>query len=103
VEDHKRKILEVFGADMEARGHGFAHLTHDLGVGPGDVVNDTPGTRPSTGQIHRTLERFWRRRTATGPGLPSPRKHRDSPVEPAASRAEDGGLGDTTGNRGEDG
>lgn len=79
VEDHKRKILEVFGADMEARGHGFAHLTHDLGVGPGDLVNDTPGTRPSSGQLRRTLEEFWRRRPAAGPGLPSPGKHRDSP------------------------
>ncbi|MDQ1247561.1 MAG: hypothetical protein QG597_1931 [Actinomycetota bacterium] len=97
VEDHKRKILEVFGSDMEARGHGFAHLAHDLGVSRGDLVNDRPGTRPSTGLIRRALEGFWRRRPATRPGLPSPRKHRDSPVEAGAGRAEDGGPRDMTG------
>jgi DNA-binding NarL/FixJ family response regulator len=55
VEDHKRKILEIFGADMEARRQGFAGLADDLGVAPGDLVNDTAGRRPSHGLLRRVL------------------------------------------------
>lgn len=53
VEDHKRKILEIFGRDMEADGQGFAELTHHLGIGPGDLVNDAAGSRPARGLIRR--------------------------------------------------
>ena len=48
IEDHKRKILELFGADMEARQQGFAGLSGDLGIAPGDIVNDVAGPRPGT-------------------------------------------------------
>lgn len=55
IEDHKRKILEIFGASMEARHRGFAQLTRDLGVGPGDLVNDDAGHRPARGLIARAM------------------------------------------------
>jgi DNA-binding NarL/FixJ family response regulator len=55
VEDHKRKILEIFGTTMEARHQGFAQLTRDLGIGPGDLVNDQAGHRPARGLIARTM------------------------------------------------
>jgi DNA-binding NarL/FixJ family response regulator len=57
VEDHKRKILEIFGADMEARQQGFAGLANDLGVTPGDLVNDTAGHRPVRGLLRLVLAR----------------------------------------------
>lgn len=55
IEDHKRKILEIFGAAMEARQQGFSGLTNDLGIAPGDLVNDTAGHRPAYGLLHRVL------------------------------------------------
>lgn len=63
IEDHKRKILEIFGAAMEARQQGFAGLTRDLGIGPGDLVNDQAGHRPARGLIARALP--WARRGIT--------------------------------------
>jgi DNA-binding NarL/FixJ family response regulator len=57
IEDHKRKILELFGAGMEQKRQGFADLTRQLGVSPGDVVNDPAGARPVRGAIRRALER----------------------------------------------
>jgi DNA-binding NarL/FixJ family response regulator len=51
VEDHKRKILVLFGEHMEAHRLGFAGLTRELGLGSGDVVNDSPGGRPARGVI----------------------------------------------------
>lgn len=65
IEDHKRKILEIFGHAMEARQHGFAGLTRDLGVGPGDLVNDQAAHRPARGLIARAMP--WARRTGTRP------------------------------------
>jgi DNA-binding CsgD family transcriptional regulator len=55
IEDHKRKILEIFGATMEARHQSFAGLARDLGIRPGDLVNDRPGQRPARGLIARTM------------------------------------------------
>jgi DNA-binding NarL/FixJ family response regulator len=55
IEDHKRKILEIFGATMEARHQGFAHLTRELGIAPGDLVNDAAGHRPVRGLIARAM------------------------------------------------
>jgi DNA-binding NarL/FixJ family response regulator len=55
VEDHKRKIMEIFGADMEARRHGYADLVRELGVAPGDLVNDQAGHRPRRGAIARAM------------------------------------------------
>jgi DNA-binding NarL/FixJ family response regulator len=55
IEDHKRKILEIFGATMEARGQGFAQLSRDLGIGPADLVNDQAGHRPARGLIARAM------------------------------------------------
>jgi len=61
VEDHKRKILEIFGTDMERRQQGFTGLAHELGVAPGDLVNDPPGSRPVRGFIRRSTARLRRR------------------------------------------
>lgn len=55
IEDHKRKILEIFGTTMEARHQGFAQLSHALGVTPGDLVNDQAGHRPARGLIARSM------------------------------------------------
>ncbi|MBT8224513.1 MAG: response regulator transcription factor [Dactylosporangium sp.] len=55
VGDHKRKILGLFGADMEAREQGFTGLTTDLGIASGDLVNDQAGSRPARGLIRRGL------------------------------------------------
>jgi DNA-binding NarL/FixJ family response regulator len=55
IEDHKRKILEIFGAAMEARHQGFAGLARDLGIRPGDLVNDHAGQRPARGLITRAM------------------------------------------------
>ena len=64
IEDHKRKILELFGADMEARQQGFAGLSGDLGIAPGDIVNDVAGPRPVRGLLRRAL---IRNRTSQAP------------------------------------
>jgi len=61
VEDHKRKILEFFGTDLEANG-GYVGLTTSLGVGPGDIVNDSAGSRPERGGIARALAWLDQRR-----------------------------------------
>lgn len=63
IEDHKRKILEIFGAAMEARQQGFAGLAHDLGISPGDLINDQAAHRPSRGLIARAMP--WTRRGST--------------------------------------
>jgi DNA-binding NarL/FixJ family response regulator len=55
IEDHKRKILEIFGTTMEARHQGFAGLSRDLGIRPGDLVNDRAGQRPARGLIARAM------------------------------------------------
>jgi DNA-binding NarL/FixJ family response regulator len=55
IEDHKRKILEIFGITMEARHQGFAGLSRDLGIRPGDLVNDRAGQRPARGLIARAM------------------------------------------------
>ena len=60
IEDHKRKILEIFGADMEARHIGFADLARELGVRHGDLVNDRPGNRLGKGLMARAMP--WARR-----------------------------------------
>jgi two-component system, NarL family, nitrate/nitrite response regulator NarL len=59
IEDHKRKILAEFGNDLEARVTGFANLTRELGIAPGDIVNDRAGHRPRRGLIIRAMP--WRR------------------------------------------
>ena len=55
IEDHKRKILEIFGTTMEARHQGFAGLSRDLGIRPGDLVNDRAGHRPARRLIARAM------------------------------------------------
>jgi len=55
IEDHKRKILEIFGADMETRRIGFADLTRELGIKHGDLVNDQAGNRLGRGLIARAM------------------------------------------------
>ena len=59
IEDHKRKILEFFGTSLEARHEGFAQLARELGIKPGDLVNDRAGQRPARGLIARAMP--WRR------------------------------------------
>jgi DNA-binding NarL/FixJ family response regulator len=59
IEDHKRKILAEFGNDLEARVPGFADLTRELGIAPGDIVNDRAGHRPRRGLIARAMP--WHR------------------------------------------
>lgn len=51
VEGHKRKILELFGEHMEKERMGFVDLARELGVRPGDIVNDIPGGRPLKGWL----------------------------------------------------
>jgi DNA-binding NarL/FixJ family response regulator len=55
IEDHKRKILEIFGVTMETRQQGFAQLARELGIRPGDLVNDRAGHRPARGLIARAM------------------------------------------------
>jgi hypothetical protein len=55
IEDHKRKVLEIFGATMEAPQQGFAQLSRELGIRPGDLVNDQAGHRPARGLIARAM------------------------------------------------
>jgi len=64
IEDHKRKILELFGTSLEAKHQGFAQLTRELGVTPGDLVNDQAGQRPARGLIARAMP--WRRTSDHG-------------------------------------
>jgi DNA-binding NarL/FixJ family response regulator len=60
IEDHKRKILQIIGEDLERRHHGsFADLARELGVRPGDLVNDTPARRVGRGLIARAMP--WKR------------------------------------------
>jgi DNA-binding NarL/FixJ family response regulator len=59
IEDHKQKILAAFGDALEVRVRGFANLTRELGIGPGDIVNDRAGHRPREGLIARAMP--WRR------------------------------------------
>lgn len=61
IEDHKRKILEIFGTRMEARHQSFAGLARDLGIRPGDLVNNRAGQRPARGLIKRAMP--WARNT----------------------------------------
>ena len=65
IEDHKRKILEVFGATMETRHQGFAQLSRDLGIAPGDLINDQAGHRPARGLIARAMP--WARSRSLKP------------------------------------
>jgi two-component system, NarL family, nitrate/nitrite response regulator NarL len=67
VEDHKQKILQEFGAQMEANGQGFADLAHDLGIGKGDLVTDAAGSRPARGALRRALAWAWQRPTHPAP------------------------------------
>ncbi|MGW4059511.1 hypothetical protein ACWEGE_14575 [Amycolatopsis sp. NPDC004747] len=55
IEEHKRKILEPFGEQMENRQRGFGDLRPEYGVGPSDLVNDQPGHRPPRGLLRRAL------------------------------------------------
>lgn len=55
IEEHKRKILELFGEQVENRQRGFGDLRREYGVGPGDLVNDQPGHRPARGLVRRAL------------------------------------------------
>jgi DNA-binding NarL/FixJ family response regulator len=55
IEEHKRKILELFGEESENRQRGFGDLRREHGVGPGDLVNDQPGSRPSRGLLREAL------------------------------------------------
>jgi hypothetical protein len=74
IEDHKRKILEIFGADMESRGYGYAGLMRELGVGPGDIVNDDAAHRPNRGAIARLMPWLRPRRRNDEP-TSTPRPH----------------------------
>jgi DNA-binding NarL/FixJ family response regulator len=68
IEDHKHKILEIFGADMEARQIGFADLARELGIRHGDLVNDRPGNRLGRGLVARAMP--WVRRSQEGLNRP---------------------------------
>jgi DNA-binding NarL/FixJ family response regulator len=59
IEDHKRKILGIFGSSLEIPYLGFSQLTYELGIGPGDLVNDQAGHRPARGLIAGAMP--WRR------------------------------------------
>lgn len=59
IEDHKRKILEIFGNSLEAQHQGFAHLARELGIRPGNLVNDQAAQRPARGLIASAMP--WRR------------------------------------------
>lgn len=58
VEDHKRKILAVFGEEMERQRLGFGKLAQELGIAEGDLVNDSAGSRPARGMIRAALHRM---------------------------------------------
>jgi hypothetical protein len=55
IEDHKRKVLEIFGATMETSQQGFFRLSRELGIRPGDLVNDQAG-QPACPRAHRTRD-----------------------------------------------
>lgn len=55
IEEHKRKILELFGEEAENRRRGFGDLRREHGIGPGDLVNDEPRSRPSRGLLEEAL------------------------------------------------
>jgi FixJ family two-component response regulator len=59
IEDHKRKILETLGISLEASHQGFAQLAHELGIRPGDLVNDRAGSRSARGIVASAMP--WRR------------------------------------------
>jgi DNA-binding NarL/FixJ family response regulator len=61
IEEHKRKILKLFGEEMENRQRGFGDLRREYGVGPGDLVNDEPGRRPARELIKDALSWLDRR------------------------------------------
>lgn len=63
VEDHKMKILSLYGAYMEEHRVGFEGLARDLGLAPGDLVNDEPGARPRRGFIASRMP--WSRKPRT--------------------------------------
>jgi DNA-binding NarL/FixJ family response regulator len=69
IEDHKRKILELFGTDMAQRRHGFSDLAYELGIADGDIVNDRAAQRPRRGIIARAMP--WAKRTRQRPSQPS--------------------------------
>jgi DNA-binding NarL/FixJ family response regulator len=62
IEDHKSKILDAFGDYMRSRNLGFEGLTRDLGIGPGDLVNDLAGTRPVRGAIANAITAILHKR-----------------------------------------
>ncbi|TCO46866.1 DNA-binding NarL/FixJ family response regulator [Kribbella antiqua] len=55
IEDHKRKILLFLCEETKIAFPGYAELRHELGVGPGDLVNDAASQRPVRGAIKKTL------------------------------------------------
>ena len=55
VLDRTGLILEIFGASLETSHQGFAHLARELGITPGDLVNDQAGQRPARGLIARAM------------------------------------------------
>ena len=83
IEDHKRKILEIFGTAMEARQQGLAGLSRDLGIRPGDLVNDRAGHRPSRGLIARAMP--WAKTRGNKPP-PLLEAHIGRPGDPAKKR-----------------
>ena len=70
IEDDKRKILAEFGNALKARVPGFADLTREPGIAPGDIVNDRAGHRAHAGSspgrcpgaAASTIERKYRTR-----------------------------------------
>lgn len=60
IEDHKRKILKLLGDEMELRSPGFPALVDELGIAPGNLVNDEAAQRPQRGLINRAMP--WLRR-----------------------------------------
>jgi DNA-binding NarL/FixJ family response regulator len=57
IEDHKRKILDELCRQQKAEKRGYGELRIELGVGPGDIVNDPASHRPARGAIARAL--WW--------------------------------------------
>ena len=55
IEDHKRKILEIFGAVRGAPSPGLRPSRPRPGHQPGDLVNDRAGHRPGRGLIARAM------------------------------------------------
>lgn len=62
IEEHKHKILELFGEDLENRRRSFSDLRYEYGVDPTDLVNDTPGSRPARGLIRDALSWLYGRK-----------------------------------------